>query len=130
MRGLICIVIFFLSFSAYASSEIKKQSEEQIVHVVLIWLHEPGNVEHIEKIIQASKPLKDISGIQELRVGRSVPSDREVVDDSFDVALYIFFDSRDAMQRYLVDPIHNKAVDNAIRPLSKKIIVYDFVNTD
>ena len=126
MRILISIILLFITLTGCASYAKKELTEKNIVHIVLIWLHEPGNIEHIEKITKMSRKLKDISEIQELRVGRAVLSDREIVDDSFDVGLYMIFSSQEDMQRYLIHPKHKQAVQNSLRPLASKIVVYDF----
>ena len=126
MRICISIVILCLIISACASTTTKTTNENVIVHVVLIWLKESGNQNHMQQIIDISNQLKEISEIQEMQVGRSIPSDRKIVDDSFDVGLYMIFTGQEDMQRYLVHPKHKKAVKTVIKPLASKIIVYDF----
>jgi hypothetical protein len=61
-----------------------------------------------------------------MRVGKSIPSDRKIVDDSFDVGLYMIFSSQDDMKRYLMHPEHIKTVKTILKPLASKIQVYDF----
>jgi len=100
--------------------------ETKIVHVVLLWLKEPNNEEHIRNVITATKELEQIPEIQELQVGKSIPSDRPIVDDSFDVGLTMIFDSQQSLERYLVHPKHKAAVKSVLRPLTSKILVYDF----
>ena len=56
----------------------------------------------------------------------AVPSDRPIVDDSFDVGLYLTFSSVEAMNAYLADDRHQKALREVFRPLSERYIVYDF----
>ena len=67
-----------------------------------------------------------ISGVQEMRVGEKILSERPIVDDSFDVGVYMVFNDKEALERYLVHPIHVDAVKSVLRPLSSKILVYDF----
>ena len=126
MRIYISIIVLCLILPAYTTTATKTTSENVIVHVVLIWLKEPGNQDHIQKIINVSSQFKEISEIQELRVGKSIPSERKIVDNSFDVGLYMIFTDQEDMQRYLVDPKHKAAVKKVLKPLSSKIIVYDF----
>ena len=97
-----------------------------VIHVVLVWLKEPGNAEHRQKIIEGSKKLDDIPGVEEILVGQAVPSEREVVDDSFDVALYMRFPNNKAMQDYLVHPEHVEIVKTEFVPLMDYYKVYDF----
>ena len=96
----------------------------------MIWLHKPKNPKHTDDVINVSRRLKEIPEVQEIRVGKSIPSDRPIVDDSFDVALYMIFNSKQALEAYLVHPMHTEAVKSVLRPLSNKILVYDFEDHD
>jgi len=98
----------------------------EVNHVVLCWLKNPGNPEDIEKLIQAGKPLKQIEGILQLKVGTSIPSDRSIVDDSFDVGFYFLFANQEEMDCYLSNPIHLHTVEQILRPLTARILIYDF----
>ncbi len=97
-----------------------------VVHVVLVWLKEPGNPEHRQRIIEISREFETIPGVIDVSVGEVVPSDRPIVDDSFDVGLYLTFASVDAMNAYLADDRHRQALREIFRPLSERYIVYDF----
>ncbi len=97
-----------------------------VVHIVLVWLKEPGNPEHRQRIIDASREFETIPGVIDVSVGEVVTSDRPIVDDSFDVGLYLTFSSVEAMQTYLADDRHQQALREIFRPLSERYIVYDF----
>ena len=101
-------------------------SDAAVVHVVLVWLKEPGNPEHRQRIIDASREFETIPGVIDVSVGEVVTSDRPIVDDSFDVGLYLTFFSVDAMNTYLADGRHQKTLREVFRPLSERYIVYDF----
>ncbi len=100
-----------------------------IEHIVLAWLKNPGNKDEQARLIAAAKSLKaDIKEVKSLAVGRALPSDRDVVDDSFDMALVMHFDSKEALDSYEKNPVHVKAVMDTLKPLTKKIVVHDIVN--
>ncbi len=126
MRISIIIVLLCIYMLGCVSVAEPNQSEGEIVHVVLIWLHESGNEEQVNQVISISRELIDIPEVQEIRVGRSIPSHRAIADDSFDVGLYIIFSSHEELQRYLVHPKHQEAVQTVLQPLAKKLVVYDF----
>ncbi len=126
MRIYISMVMLCVLLTACASPTTTNTQERKVVHIVLLWLKEPGNHEHIQQVVDVSNQLKEIPGIQELRVGKSIPSERKIVDDSFDVGLYMVFDSKEAMHRYLVHPNHKKAVKAVLTPLASKVLVYNF----
>ncbi len=119
------LLIFILSLAA-CSSLLNSTSDTQVVHIVLVWLKEPQNEQHVQKIIEATQQLKEIKELKQLRVGESISSDRKIVDDSFDIGIYMIFDDTKAMNRYLIHPKHKETVKNIIKPLSKKIRVHDF----
>ena len=111
------------SFPALAAEPAR---DAAVVHIVLVWLKEPGNPEHRQRIIEISREFETIPGVIDVSVGEVVPSDRLIVDDSFDVGLYLRFSSVDAMNTYLADDRHQQALREVFRPLSERYIVYDF----
>lgn len=100
-----------------------------IVHVVLVWLKDTGSAEHRQQVIDATRDFAQIPGVLEVRVGESVESERDIVDDSFDVGLYVTFASREDLRAYLVHERHQAAVRNVLQPLAERYIVYDFEDT-
>ncbi len=97
-----------------------------LAHVVLVWLKEPGNMAHRAQLVEASQRLEEIDGVIRVKVGQSIPSERPVVDDSFDVGLYVEFKSTEALRAYAIDPAHLAILKNAIAPVTERYIVYDF----
>ena len=49
------------------------------------------------------------------------------MDDSFDVGFTMRFTSAEALHAYEKDPRHLKKVNEVLKPLSRKIVVYDIV---
>jgi hypothetical protein len=98
----------------------------EVEHIVIVWLQEPGNAEHRARIISESQVLREIPGVVELRAGAMLPSQRAIVDSSFDVALIISLADPEAMAGYLSHPLHIKLVEETLKPLVAKIRVYDF----
>ena len=98
----------------------------RIVHVVLVWLNEPGNAAHRARIVDATREFAAIPGVGEINVGEPIPGTRATVDDSFDVGLTITFASRQALSNYLAHPAHRAAQRTLLRPLVRKAVVYDF----
>lgn len=97
-----------------------------IVHVVLVWLKEPGNAEHRARIVEATRGFADIPGVDEIRVGTPIPSNRTTVDDSFDVGITMIFSSRQALDGYQAHPQHRAAQQTIMRALVRRVVVYDF----
>ena len=123
--------IWLLLFTISAACSVPAVSADPghkatVVHVVLVWLKEPGNPEHRQRIIEISREFETIPGVIDVSVGEVVTSDRPIVDDSFDVGLYLTFSSVEAMNTYLADDRHQQALREVFRPLSERYIVYDF----
>jgi hypothetical protein len=107
---------------------VKATEEKRLYHVVLCWLKEPGNKTDRKKIIEVTKLFHDIPGVINARAGEVVISDRDIVDDSYDVGILIVTKNENELQKYLVHPIHQKAKKDVLVPLVDKILVYDFKN--
>ena len=112
----------------FTAAPLAQADESSVIHVVLLWLNEPGNVEHRRELIEVSRSFASIPGIVSVKVGTPVASEREVVDDSFDVGVYLEFRSRDALDAYRSHPAHVQAIANTLQPLVAKSVVYDFVD--
>ena len=78
------------------------KNDEPVYHIVLIWLKTYRNEMRINKIINASKELKNIPGVLEVTTGKVLRSSRVIVDDTFDVSVIIKFASKDYLNDYLV----------------------------
>lgn len=103
---------------------------EAVEHIVIVWMQEPGNAAHRTRIISESQVLREIPGVTGLRTGNMLPSQRPIVDSSFDVGLIVSLQDASAMTDYLSHPLHVKLVEETLKPLVKKIQVYDFTLAD
>lgn len=95
--------------------------------MVLVWLKQPGDAEGRAALIEGARSFRSIPGVLGVRAGTALPSEREVVDDSFDVALVISFDDADALAAYELHPDHVRAVEELLKPLAERVLVYDLV---
>lgn len=110
------------SFSNYEAVH----SDPVLTHVVLCWLKEPGNVEQRNRIIKMTESFKEIPGVRAARAGNPIMSERDIVDDSFDVGIIIEVRDEVGLKRYLEHPIHQKAKKDVLLPLVDRVLVYDF----
>lgn len=120
---LLLLILTFLAGPSVATDS------HRVNHVVLCWLNDAGNAEQRQRIIELSKRFRNIPGVLEVRAGEVMASDRKIVDDSFDVGIYLTFADRERMTAYLKHPDHVAAVKEVLRPLVKKVLVYDFLET-
>ncbi len=125
---LITIAAFLFSSCSTCPLGICKPKTGSIQHIVLTWLKKPGNAADRAALVAAAKSLKaDIREVKSLAVGQPLMSERPVVDDSFDVALVMRFDSKADLSAYEASPIHTQAVKTILGPLTKKIVVHDII---
>lgn len=97
-----------------------------IHHVVVVWLKRPGNLSDKAQLVRASQDLAaSIPQLRRLAWGEALPSDRAIVDDSFDLAFIMTFSDRAALEAYEKHPVHIRTTREVLRPLSHKVLVYD-----
>jgi len=95
-------------------------------HVVIFWT-DPTNLKAADElIVGARKYLAPIPGISHFHVGRMAPSQRPVVDQSYQVALNVVFTSRRAQDDYQAHPLHLEFVEKVFKRTCKRVVVYDF----
>jgi hypothetical protein len=117
--ALVCAVIVTSALSACTSQP------PQVTHVVICWLKKPGNEADRQRLIDESEKLKQIPGLLSLTAGRPISSPRPVVDASYDVAFVMTFKDEAALRAYEKNPIHVRAVNDVLRPLAGKLVIYD-----
>ncbi len=106
---------------------VSADKDQRVSHVVIVWLKQPGNEAMRQQFIEASQQLADLPGIVNRHVGIVSPSDRSIVDDTFDVAVTVTLKNRAALKAYLNNPKHKKILHDKIKPLVNRTVVYDFV---
>ena len=119
-------ILFALLLSGCSHIPQTNSDNGGVNHVILLWLKDPGNPRQQQQIIQATKELEKIPGVIKIRVGTSISSKRQIVDDSFDIGIHMLFASQAAMQVYTAYPEHSRTVNQAVMPFVDKIVIYDF----
>ena len=74
----------------------------------------------------AEKYLRAIPGVLVFHVGKMVPSDRPVVDGTYQVALNLIFPDKQSQDDYQVHPQHVQFVEKVFKPLCSKVRIFDF----
>ena len=94
------------------------------IHHVFFWLKNPESAEDRKAFEKGLEQLLKVPVIKASHVGKPVPSDRDVVDDSFTYSYMVMFDSSEDQDAYQVHPFHLKFVEDCSR-LWSKVIVYN-----
>ena len=95
-------------------------------HVVIFWTDPKKPNAAQELIAGAERYLKGIPGVQNFHIGKMVASHREVVDQSYQVALNLVFPNKKAQDDYQIHPQHLEFVEKAFKPNCARCVVYDF----
>jgi hypothetical protein len=95
-------------------------------HVVIFWTFPEKPTAAEELIAGAKYYLAGIPGAVNFHVGKMAASHRDVVDQSYQVALNIQFESKQAQDEYQVHPLHLEFVEKAFKPNCHRVVVYDF----
>jgi hypothetical protein len=95
-------------------------------HVVIFWTDPDQPKAADELIAGATKYLQPIPGIMHFHIGKMVGSQRPVVDQTYQVALNTLFADKQAQDDYQIHPLHLEFVARCVKPLVKRVTVYDF----
>ena len=118
------ILLFVFCLIGLANAE---PATGHVQHVVICWLKNPGNTQERETLITASHELAKIPGVLSVNAGQVLAGARPLVDSSFDVAVVMTFVDEASLRAYGTNPMHLKAVQELLIPLTAKVLVYDFV---
>ena len=84
--------------------------ETLFVHSVYFWMNEDATEMQRDSFIDILRELEQIESVQALEVGVPADTPREVVDNSYDVALFVYFEDRIGHDKYQSDTIHTDAI--------------------
>ena len=95
-------------------------------HVVIFWT-DPANPSSADELIAGMEQyLRPIPGVLQFHSGKMVPSHRDVVDQSYQVASNLLFSDKAAQDAYQVHPLHVEFVEKVFKRVCVKAVVYDF----
>jgi len=95
-------------------------------HIVALWT-DPAKPNDADEVLHAAnRLLKTIPGVIQFHAGKMATSPRPVVEQTYSVGLNITFPSKQAEAEYQIHPQHLEFVNSFVKPLVKKVVVYDF----
>lgn len=129
-KNLLLVFAFSICFSSFGQGEKQSDHEKKIkgnfVHTVMFWLKDPNNIKDRETFEKGVHTLlNECKFITSSHVG--IPADtatRPIVDASYTYCVVITFESKEAHDKYQVDPLHQKFVEQS-KNLWSKVLVYD-----
>jgi len=121
LSQLLCITLI----TTLCACSFLPSSSPTVKHIVVVWLKEPGNTNHRQRILDASQQLRKIPGIISVQGGTVISSNRPVVDSSFDIALVINMRDQEVLSHYAQHPLHQQLLENEFKPLIERYRIFD-----
>ncbi|QXP86118.1 Dabb family protein [Methylococcus sp. Mc7] len=113
-------------FPTVGSADVIPADGGRVQHVVIVWLKDHGNPAARQQYIENSRRLGKLPMVLRYQVGTVLAGDRAVVDGSYDVGVVATFENDQALRDYLAHPEHRKVIEESLKPLVEKAVVYDF----
>lgn len=105
---------------------ISTKHPDMFSHVVIFWT-KPEIPNAADALIAgAEQYLRPIPGVLSFHVGKMVKSHRDVVDQSYQVALNLQFENKQQEDAYQLHPLHLEFVEKAFKPNCTRVVIYDF----
>ena len=95
-------------------------------HIVIFWT-KPEVAGATEALLAgAEKYLRPVPGVRLFHVGKMATSERPVVDQSYQVALNLQFETKQQQDDYQIHPLHLEFVEKSFKPNCQRVVIYDF----
>lgn len=117
---------YYVSHSKNKLISMNKKSKKSMLHNVYFWVKDGVSDTELKKFEQGIKDF--VSAVKEIHKAEigfpAATEDRDVVDHSFDYALFVWFKSIDDHNVYQKHPAHEKFISD-FSGLWEKVKVYD-----
>jgi hypothetical protein len=97
------------------------------IHHVYFWLKNPASQTDRAALMEGLKKLSHVKTIRQFHIGQPANTNRGVIDRSYALSWFVWFDSPDDQDSYQVDPIHLNFVKECSH-LWNRVQVYDSVD--
>lgn len=98
----------------------------KFVHVVNFWLKKDITQKDRADFTKGLTSLEKITSLASFHVGQPAPTERPVIDRSYDYCLVCTFDTAADHDAYQTDPIHDDFRDNCAKYWDK-VLIYDSI---
>ena len=95
------------------------------VHTVFFWLKKELSEEQRKAFFKGADTLTTIKPNVLIATGTPASTDRPIIDRSYDYGLTCIFESLEDHDKYQVDPVHLKFVENHANDW-EKVLIYDY----
>ena len=111
---------------AASLGEREISSGPQFIHSVYFWLKKDVGEEEKVEFLEGLEGLRQIASVRNMKVGLPAGTPRDIVDNSYSVAMIIYFDDQAGHDAYQDDSLHTSLIE-ASRELIERVQVYDLM---
>jgi hypothetical protein len=99
----------------------------ELAHVVAFWWTDEAPADTSERLVELyhGRVAEEVPGVLDLWIGPPQPSERDVVDASFDLMCALRFESAEAESAWQIHPVHD-VLRTEFGPFIERVQVYDF----
>jgi len=130
-KSLICFLFVAALFLFHPlKSTAQMAIENQFVHTVFFWFHEPDNEEHraaFEKSLTTF--MQNSKYVGTYHIGRPANTPREVVDNSYTYKLTVTFPDRETQDKYQTEKAHKLFIEES-EQYWKMVKVFDSISIE
>ena len=106
----------------------QKAIDNQFVHTVFFWFHEPDNSTHKAEFEKSlSKFMKNSNYVGTYHIGRPANTPREVVDNSYTYKLTVTFADKEQQDNYQSEQAHKLFIEES-EQYWKRVKVFDSIS--
>lgn len=128
MKKIVLTLLMIPLFFACQPTKTKDIISGQFAHTVLIWLKNPESMADKAQMESGLKTLVEKSDyVRSAHLGIPALTARPVVDNSYSYCLIVTFDSKEAQDKYQVEPAHLHFLEDH-KHLWNRILIYDSMN--
>lgn len=99
------------------------------IHMVYFWLNDNVTDEERQQFHQGVDELTKCKTILDAFIGPPAGTPRDVVDNTYEYALLVFFKNKEDHDAYQDDPDHHHFINN-YKHLWKRVQIYDHLPVD
>lgn len=126
-KPLAAVALIFIAQATTADTAPPPETDQQISHTVVFWFKAQTPSTTVDEIIAQVKQFESLPMVEKVYVGKPLSSDREVVDDSFDIAFTLIFADEKSLREYEHDKTHLDVSRTMILPHVVRGVIYDII---
>ena len=110
-QRLIILVVACVALAGLSFATTEQEDDSLFVHSVYFWLKDDVTAEQRTEFFDVLRDLERIKSVEALELGIPAQTPRDVVDNSYDVALLVYFKDKAGHDLYQADKIHKDAIE-------------------